>query len=49
MKKLHILIPSLVATTSMPLVSLVGCSKINEPHYDIEVKMALLTKKFIFS
>ncbi|MCQ3908824.1 MAG: hypothetical protein MJ200_04840 [Mycoplasmoidaceae bacterium] len=27
MKKLHILIPSLVATFSMPLIGLVGCNK----------------------
>lgn len=31
MKKLHILIPSLVATVSMPLVSMVGCEDPDEP------------------
>lgn len=31
MKKLHILIPSLVATTSMPLIGLVGCKEDKEP------------------
>ncbi|MCQ3915174.1 MAG: hypothetical protein MJ201_05560, partial [Mycoplasmoidaceae bacterium] len=31
MKKLHILIPSLVATASMPLVSLVGCGNPDTP------------------
>ncbi|MCQ3907307.1 MAG: hypothetical protein MJ219_00660 [Mycoplasmoidaceae bacterium] len=29
MKKLHILIPSLIATTTIPLVGLVGCNKTN--------------------
>ncbi|MCQ3908828.1 MAG: hypothetical protein MJ200_04860 [Mycoplasmoidaceae bacterium] len=31
MKKLHILIPSLVATVSMPLIGLVGCGGQDDP------------------
>ncbi|MCQ3908822.1 MAG: hypothetical protein MJ200_04830 [Mycoplasmoidaceae bacterium] len=31
MKKLHVLIPSLVATFSMPLIGLVGCGKKEVP------------------
>ncbi|MCQ3915163.1 MAG: hypothetical protein MJ201_05505 [Mycoplasmoidaceae bacterium] len=42
MKKLHILIPSLVATATMPLIGLVGCGKNKEPepepvYQDIEM------------
>ncbi|MCQ3908826.1 MAG: hypothetical protein MJ200_04850 [Mycoplasmoidaceae bacterium] len=42
MKKLHILIPSLVATFSMPLIGLVGCNKEESEHEPIPDQTIIL-------
>ena len=48
MKKLHILIPSLVATFSMPLIGLVGCGnsdKTEIPKGYLDIKRSTSTQK----
>lgn len=52
MKKLNILIPSLVATTSMPVIGLVGCSPTSmtvsiDKWYQIEERAAIICSDYL--